>query len=456
MRGFLLLLAAISLPPSAARAESYWGPIPGAADSADSAGSARALYRDTPRSVWEGIVYWPVRIAGEPLVLLADGVGEAVEFLDEKKVIDRVGRWLGPRRGPFGVVIRVEAGGLGGFGGGLGIEHDAFFGQGNLFRLSGSTSVNGDHRATLGLRFPSASGDHLELGAGYRLRGNARYFGFGPETEARDESFYRRELFWAGAGARGKFGRRVFVEGDLLYSSAGAGEPRDDTPSISTVFAGELPYGFGFHSYGVSLGLQLAHVDERETGRSTRGGSRRVRVEYFRSTDKHPFDMWSYRAELQHFLTLWHPYRVLALRGHGSWLDPVGGDPIPYQRLLTNDTPDALRGYQSFRFRDRGFVALDAEYRFPVWTNKTPAESGLDLYPLADWGQVFGDADQISVRNMTFSYGLGLRLESARGFVARVEWARSEEETTFRLRGDQLFQFGKLGLLHGRDPIPAR
>ncbi len=57
---------------------------------------------------------------------------------------------------------------------------------------------------------------------------------------------------------------------------------------------------------------------------------------------------------------------------------------------------------------------------------------------------------------MTFSYGIGLRLESTTGFVSRIEWARSDEENVFLLRSDQIFQFLKRGILYGRDPVPAR
>ena len=450
----LLVLAISSAWVGMARADGYWESFPSAADSSD---SARAVFRDPPMPIPEAIFYVPVRVAAEPLVLLKSGFGAAIEDLDGHNVFTRVGRLLAPRRGPFGVVPSIQAGGLSGFGGGLTIEHDAFFRKGNLLRLRGSTTVNGESRLSLGTRFPLGEGEYFEYGIGYRRRGNARYFGIGPDTKGRDESFYRQELFWSGAGLRRAVGGHVSWEADLLYSSIGAGEPHEDAePSISTVFAGALPPGFGEHSYGISAGLQLLHDNEFGVGRTTKGGSRRVRVERFESTDKRSVGLWSYRAELQQFFTLWHPFRVLALRGYGSWLDPTGGDVIPFQRLLVNDNPDVLRGYRGFRFRDRGMVALNSEYRFPIWMSERPEGTGVDLYPLADWGQVFDDARQIGFRDMKFSYGLGLRIESGKGMIARLEWAKSDEETTVILRSDQVFQFMKLGFLYGRDPVPSR
>ncbi|HEY6220945.1 MAG TPA: hypothetical protein VIX13_00250, partial [Candidatus Eisenbacteria bacterium] len=298
---FLLVLTIFSSRPDPARAEAYWDSLPAAADSSD---STHAVFHDPPMPVVEAIFYWPVRVAAEPIVLLASGLGETVEFLHGHQVIHQVGKLLAPRRGPFGVVPSIQAGGLSGFGGGLSLEHDALFRKGNLLRLRGSGTVHGDTRLSLGSRVPLGEGEYFEFGTGYRMRGNARYFGIGPDSKGRDESFYRQELFWSGAALRQALASHLFWEADLLYSSVSAGEPRENAePSISTKFAGALPPGFGDHSYGVSGGLQLLHDDEGGIGRTTKGGSRRLRVERFESTDKRDVGFWSYRAELQQFFT---------------------------------------------------------------------------------------------------------------------------------------------------------
>ncbi len=370
----LIVAAPVAGAAPTVATESYWDSVPAAADSSD---SVRAIYHDPPMPITHAIFYWPVRVVTFPIVLVADGIGGAAEYLDEHRVIQRTAELIGPRKGPFGVVLGVQAGGLSGFGAGVSVEHDAFFRKGNLLRVRGSTTVNGDHRASVGLRIPSGEGEYFEYGIGYRARENARYVGIGPTTIATNESYYKQELFWTGANLRRSIGGGIFVEGDLLYSSVGAGEPRyDANPSISTVFAGALPVGFGSHSYGVSLGAQLSHENDLSLLRPTKGGSRRVRVERYESTDKSEVGFWSYRAELQQFFTLWHPYRVLALRSYGSWIDPSGPSALPFQRLMINDTPDALRGYRAFRFRDRGLVTVDAEYRFPLITKSVPAARG--------------------------------------------------------------------------------
>lgn len=422
--------------------------------------TSRAVFVDPPRPPWESVLYWPYRVATAPLHLVSGGIGAAIEYLDEEKVLYRVGRLLAPRRGPFGVLIDVQAGGLSGFGGGFTAEHDALFGRGNLFRLHGATTTRGDHRVSLGVRFPMGAEraqGALELGAGYRVRPNARYFDLGPRTRARDESFYRQELGWVGTSLRRRLDDGLFAEGGILYSSISAGTSAgDEDPAIEARFPGALPHGYGIHTYGWTLGAELAHANGPGGGRPARGGLRRVRASRFLSASRDKAEFWSFRGEAQQYLTLWYPHRVLALRGFASWIESTGDDPLPFQRLLTNNDPDLLRGYEDFRFRDRGMAVFSAEYRWPFWANESPDGSGLDLYLLSDVGQVFGRAGDLSVENVTTSYGAGIRIVSVRGFLARVEFARSEEQSMWRLRADQIFQFAKGSPFFGRDPVPDR
>jgi hypothetical protein len=458
----ILLLLIASLPP-AVRAQtpsdsittpaeaSYWG---GAAPAPED--TALARFRNPRRPLWEGAIYWPVRVASFPLALAARGIGSGIEVLDDSKVIYRFGRLLAPRRGPFGVLLDLRAGGISGFGGGFTAEHGSFLGNGNLFRLRAETTTRSDHRLNLGIRVPSARDGGTEVGLGYRARAYARYFGVGPATTEDAESFYRQEAAWAGLSHRIGLGSGVHVQGDVLYSSIAAGASGSkEHPSIETEYAGDLPAGYGYHSFGWTVGAQLSQENGPGPGRATHGGLRRVRASRFIGTSADDAEFWSFRGEAQQYFTLFFPYRVLALRGFASWIESSEGG-VPFQRLLSNDDPDLLRGYEDFRFRDRGMAVLSAEYRWPVWTNETPDGPGVDLYLLSDLGQVFHDTEDLGGGNLTVSYGGGLRLESTSGFRARLELAWSEEQMMFRLRADQIFQFLKGSLYFGRDPVPDR
>ncbi|NNG17438.1 MAG: BamA/TamA family outer membrane protein [Gemmatimonadales bacterium] len=430
---------------------SYWGLIPTAAD------STTIVFSNAAMPFWEATLVWPYRVVSFPVRAFAAGVGASIDFLERTSTLERVGKLFGPRTGPFGVLVNVRAGGLAGMGVGLTAEHTAFLGSDNRLRVGARTTTRGNHQGHIGADFAAGRSSRIEVGAGWRVRPNARYFGLGPGAEEGAESFFRHETMWLGASYGRDLGSGFSLTGAAIASTVEAGPPDDDeSPPITGVFAGELPNGFDEDSQGITLGLSLVHEDVEGAGRPARGGIRRLHAAYFEGLDQSDVAFWTFRGEAQQFVTLWHRHHVLALRGYMSWIGNVGSDALPFQRLMTNDDPDLLRGYRDFRWRGRGMVALSAEYRWPLWVLNRPDSPGLDLYLLADIGQVYNDIDEIATENLTFSYGAGVRLIGARNFVARIEYGRSEEQAVWRLRFDQIFQFSRGGLFNGRVPVPDR
>jgi outer membrane protein assembly factor BamA len=245
------------------------------------------------------------------------------------------------------------------------------------------------------------------------------------------------------------------VEGEVLYSEVGARGGDDETPALRTVYAGALPPGYPRTSDGVSGSLSLIRDTAAPGGRPDRGAYYRLKLSRFQGTGGEDAAFWTYRGELQQFVPLWFSNRALAVRGFVTWIDS-GGDVVPFQRLMTNDDPDLLRGYRDFRWRGRGMAAGTVEYRWPLWVAKQAHALGLDAYLFTDIGQVFGERREIALRNLTVSWGGGLRLVNLGGFLARLEVGASNEETILRFRTDQVFQFSKGNLFHGRNPIPER
>ena len=102
-------------------------------------------------------------------------------------------------------------------------------------------------------------------------------------------------------------------------------------------------------------------------------------------------------------------------------------------------------GYVDGRWHDQGMLSFTAEYRWPVWNNSNIDDVGLDAYIFVDYGQVFGETNEISTRSMTTSF------DSARFFV-RMEIGHSKDDTVFRLSADQVFQFTRGGFFDGAKP----
>lgn len=430
---------------------SYWGTIPEPAD------SVSMVFANPRRALWEYPLLVPYRIVELPLRAFWNATGAAYNVLNHYRVPYFIGQLLAPKDIPYGAVLVFKSGGIAGAGGGFTIFHNEFFGEDNRLKIRTLFTTTGTRRATIGTMFGKTKPSMLEVGGGYVLRQNARYFGLGPDSREIDKSFYSQETGWGGFTLHQELMPQTKIEFTNFYSTAGTRRPHEDrTPALPDTFRGpEQPFGFGMRSDGYTGSIAFVHNDTREDGRPEVGGVRRLAVAYFGGTSDDKAHYWSYRADVEQFLPLWFTERALALRGIAHVVDERS-DRIPFQRLLTNDEPDLLRGFDDYRFRDRGFVSLTTEYRWPLWANLNKGDLGLDAYILNDIGQVFEEKEEITRRNVTVSWGGGLRLITRAGFRGRIEIARSDEDTVVRIATDQIFQHEEDGFYNGRDQAALR
>lgn len=442
--------------PGAASGEgwgaSYWGSIPPPAD------SLRAAFLPRPVPLWERSLGAPYALAMLPLGLVGKGLKAGVGYADEHGLAHRIAWLLGPQDGPFGLKLRVEAGELLGPGAGLVINHDACFGPANDFLLRWRSNASGTHRVHAGLDLAGPRRARTVLAAGCSLRPNARFFGLGPDSRKSDESYYTQELAWGAAALRLPLAGGLSAELGARYAEVATRAPGpDDGPSLPERFDA-LPTGYGERSRGTSLGLTLVHDTTTENGRPRRGGIRHFAVarHLARAGAGDGVDYTSYRGELEQFVPLWNAQQALALRLFADWIDAEQPRDLPFQCLPANDEPFLLRGYRDFRWRGTGITGLSVEYRWPLWAYKTPEALGIDAYLFTDLGQVFEHAEDIGGGRLTQSVGGGLRLIGNGGFGGRIELGHSEEGTVIRLRMDQLFQYGRDGLMQGQDQVALR
>lgn len=106
--------------------------------------------------------------------------------------------------------------------------------------------------------------------------------------------------------------------------------------------------------------------------------------------------------------------RVMALR---VYVHSTGGD-VPFQRLALLGGESLLRGYYKGRFRDKGLVALQAEYRHLV-----TARIGIAAF--AGLADVFPGLRDFRVERLKYSLGGGLRyvVNKRDGTALRLDFA---------------------------------
>ena len=108
--------------------------------------------------------------------------------------------------------------------------------------MGARTTTRGNHRAYIGADFAVGAPSRLEVGLGWRVRPNARYFGLGPGAGEDAKSFFRHETLWLGASYRRHLGNDFSLTGDVIVSAVEASRPsEDESPSITSVFAANLP-----------------------------------------------------------------------------------------------------------------------------------------------------------------------------------------------------------------------
>jgi hypothetical protein len=117
---------------------------------------------------------------------------------------------------------------------------------------------------------------------------------------------------------------------------------------------------------------------------------------------------------------------VIAMRALASTTNAAAGNDVPYFLMPDLGGSDMLRGYPSWRFRDRNRLLLTGEYR---WTAGRFADMSLFL----DAGKVAPRTSDLSFQDLRKSYGIGVTFHTLTSTVLRAEVARTDEGTALVL-----------------------
>jgi hypothetical protein len=145
--------------------------------------------------------------------------------------------------------------------------------------------------------------------------------------------------------------------------------------------------------------------------------------------DRYSFDRIDVEAQ-QKFAGIGASQR-LTLHGWVSHSETANGQEVPFylQRTLgargqlksvheyllgSDGTQATLRGYNTFRFRDRDLLLLQAEYRVPLW-------GPFDMTAFYDAGKVAPTRSELNLDDLHDNYGFSVSFMRAHSTVARVD-----------------------------------
>ncbi len=172
-----------------------------------------------------------------------------------------------------------------------------------------------------------------------------------------------------------------------------------------------------------SIGGTLTFNFSKGFPRALSGTLFRMSYTYNREINGSRFEYNRFTSELNQFIPI--PFlaenRRLGIRGVFEKIDRIGTKQVPFYELSLLGDATTLRGFDQNRFRGRGLLFFNFEYRYPIWDT-------WDAVIFVDEGQVYDDLSEISLDQFHTAVGTGIRFMSREGFLMRFEVARSSEQ----------------------------
>jgi hypothetical protein len=211
------------------------------------------------------------------------------------------------------------------------------------------------------------------------------------------------------------------------YDTGGASSTRH--PSVEQLFAPvEMP-GIGadpdyIHSF------VTAGIDSRTgPGFSRTGSQLQATFHDYRQQNDGPYSFRRVDGIARQLIPILRGNWVIDLSVRASTTDADTGNEVPFFLMPDLGGSAELRGYASYRFRDRHSLIATAEYRWYV-------QEYVEMAIFYDAGKVVPRKGDLDFTGLKSDVGIGLRFHTPRTTVLRFEVARSTEGVRF------IFGFG--------------
>jgi hypothetical protein len=261
----------------------------------------------------------------------------------------------------------------------------------------------------------------LSVLCGWREATQVGFYGFGTgNTSQDDRANYDFRQPYTSATLDLRPARNWFLlSGGVEYTRWEQRPGEGSYPSVDEIYTPQTLPGLGakvtyLHAQGT------AAIDWRTSaGYSRRGGYYGATVHNFNDTDDlYGFQQVDYEA-IQH-VPLFRDAWVLSLHGRVETTYTVDDQVIPFFMLPALGGGSSLRGFASWRFRDRHSLLLQAEWRVLV-------NSFFDTALFYDAGKVTADRSDLDLEGLKSDYGIGFRLHGPAATPLRIEFAKSNE-----------------------------
>ena len=263
---------------------------------------------------------------------------------------------------------------------------------------------------------------HLSVLGGWREATQVGFYGFGPDSAKDDRANYLFQRPYASADLTVFPARRVLMLGGGVELTQWKQMPGEGTfPSVDEVYTPSSLPGLGARPTYLHTQGTVAIDTRVSPGYARRGVYIGATLhDYADRDDRFGFRVAEYEA-IEHLPILRETW-VLSLRQRVQTVSDKDGQQAPFFLLPSVGGGSSLRGFSSWRFRDRNSLLLQAEWR--VIVNRY-----LDLAFFYDTGKVEARRGDLDFDRLKYDYGIGVRFHGPFSTPLRVDVSRSRESS---------------------------
>ncbi len=262
----------------------------------------------------------------------------------------------------------------------------------------------------------------------YRILTQEDFYGLGPDTTEENRTDFRQEDSTLTGIAGYRLNSWTILAGGVGHMKVDIDKGEDNLfPDTQTVFTDVSAPGLAGGSRFIFGGANFV-VDLRDRPWNPHSGFM-LGLEYlwYHDTTETNFNFSRTSFDARGYLPLGAEHRILALQLYTSLNHHDSDSRVPFYLMETLGGPEALRGFNNYRFRDDNLISLSAEYRWepaPFW----------ELALFYDSGKVFPDGVNWSLKDLERGYGIGMRIKIRRTVLFRFDVGHSTEGTKFYFR----------------------
>jgi hypothetical protein len=315
----------------------------------------------------------------------------------------------------------------------LGAGYRRFYGDRSFWDARGMYSVKSYKLFELASTSLGLAHDRVNVQAvgGWRDATQVAFYGVGNETSPDAKSNFRIKQVYAGALAHIREPRKLFADVGGQYEDYSLESGTGSSPSIEQGFTPATAPGLGANPAYFHLTLAGGLDTRAAPGYARRGGMYALVYDNFADVDStYSFD--TLQAEAVQHLPILRENWVVSLHGMvKTTLDD--NDTVPYFLLPSLGSGSTLRGYPSWRFRDRHSLLMSGEWRW------IPSRMALDMAFFYDAGKVTSRREDLSFDGLKTDFGVGVRFHSPVATPLRIDIAKGSEGVNIVFSGGAAF-----------------